>query len=97
MVYCRYTTLTCELTTVTNPNCAATEASSLDNSLLIPILYPAKRNVSAGTLIGWAQDHLTDASESNPALDLEEAIRILDDAGLVTFARSDVAHRALNS
>jgi hypothetical protein len=69
----------------------------MDNSQLIPIVYPEKRTVSAATLIGWAQDQLMDANEPNPTLTLEEAIRILDDAGLVTFARSDIAQSALNS
>jgi hypothetical protein len=69
----------------------------MDNGLNVPILYPDKRTVSAATVIGWAQDYLADANTPNPALDLDEAIRILDDAGLVTFAISDIAHRALNS
>jgi hypothetical protein len=49
------------------------------------MIFPEKRMVSAQTVIGWAQDHLIDAGTPNETLEVQEAVDILEDAGLVTF------------
>ena len=53
------------------------------------ILYPERRTVSPETIIGWARDAVADGEASADDFDgsLESAKAILEDAGLVTFAR----------
>ena len=52
---------------------------------LYTITYPERRGVTAATIMGWADDLAAD--ERGPRVgSLEEAVWMLQDRGLVTFA-----------
>lgn len=53
----------------------------------IYILYPERRYVSAETILQWARDAFADNEIDHEPEDLEDAIDMLDGAGLVTFGK----------
>jgi hypothetical protein len=54
---------------------------------MIHLIYPEKSKVSEETLMIWASDAYTNDETEEEALNVEDAIRILEDLGHITVRR----------
>src|SRR3990167_3986758 len=65
--------------------------NQLDRKIILKIIYPEYRTILEEDIISWAKDLCIDDPElyqgNLSELSLQDAIEILEDLGLVTFAR----------
>lgn len=53
----------------------------------IRILYPEHRLVTPEQILSWANDLYVDDPEGDPPATLQDAMALLEDEGVVTFAK----------